>query len=95
MSREKTAAKKPSLAAENRAALIRRFGAKARCAHSQKSAYRLWRCIIDARYVSSRDVSRLSVAWAHAKAEEGPAELDALVKEITADCPPNILRRKN
>ena len=72
---------------------IRRFGAKARCAHSQRSAHNAWNDLVGYG-VSEKDLARLMVAWSHAKAEEGPAELDALVKELTAAYPSNILRKR-
>jgi hypothetical protein len=92
VSKKDTAAKKHSLATLNLAMLVRRFGAKARCIHSYRSASKLWMQIVDSR-LTSKNVMRLSVAWAHARGDEGPAELDGIVKELTAAYPAKILRR--
>ncbi len=75
---EKRVKAQAALARENRRMLLRRWSAKARCNRTQKVAYRLWGGLRPC--LTKVEASSLLIAWAHAEGDEGPRELDGLVR---------------
>ena len=65
--------------------LLRVFAAKARCSHTQRRADECWRELEQRLYADELTV--LSIAWSHALSDEGPAELDAVVRTLVAKLP--------
>ena len=63
-----------------RRAALNRIQSKARCHHTQRAATTAWRLLQD--QYSQAELFRLRIAWEHALADEGPAELDEVCGEL-------------
>ena len=64
--------------------LLQKFGAKARCMHTQRVAYRYWNDLVP--LLTTSESAALSIAWGHhVDVGEGPEELDDVCATLLAE----------
>jgi hypothetical protein len=65
--------------------LADRFGSAARCRHesSQRRARHFWHHLY--KLLNERAREQVLTAWEHAKMDDGPAELDAIIKRLVSE----------